>query len=498
MKRNSMVELSPAWWKAQEPKGLTHGKDFAKALADHEVAQLALRKTGAEAAFDACNKALDTLDGLASKILAEATKLAKTAPKDAKKPTHDMEEMGWTADAFKKIDKVLDEARAQAKANLKTSTPPTAPPPPEGEPDDKSVLGSEDAFKQYLKTALMQVRRGPMNMAIAPGKTPEESRALVHRSNTGRSLAARLAKETGLKKVTWGIATASPDQDNAIVFTLEGPKVSGLKKIGERMLKAFKPQPFSTLIVMVGGQEDLSEEDDPDNAENTPDDGDAQARFTEKLKALAPALTKAAQEGIKGADAARLKASEAGVLARKLDFSAAMALLEEAEKQLRAALASLRPSSGKTEPEPTGKTGDTTTGGFSIVNLQKSRLAWVATRKSVKDQLQKLENTIVAELKGDPDVPDLTTDIRKLDEVLHHLDERLADKLDEALNAKDTATRQRLHQEASALMTAYRDYVSRDAFIGELDTNPFMPITLRTTVLATLTAMQKTLGNAPA
>ncbi len=488
MKRNSIVQLSPAWWKEHEPKGLTHGKDFAKALADHEIAQLALQKTGADAAFQACTKALAALESVAAKILADATKLAKTPPKDA---THDVEEMGWTADAFKKFDKVLDEARAKAKAALKPVAPPTAPPPPEKEPDDKSVLGSEDAFKAYLKTLLMQLRRGPLNMAIAPGKTPLETRALLHRTNTGRSLAARLAKETGLKKVTWGVATASPDDASAILLTLEGPKVSGLKKIGERMLKTFKPQPFATLIVMVEGKEDLSDEEQ--DADTTPTDDGAAQRFTERLKVLAPALTKAVQEGVKGADAARLKASEAGVLARKLDFAAAMALLEEAEKHLRAALGSLRSPPVKPEQPPT----TTPTAGFSIVNLQKSRLAWLATRKSVKEQLQKLEATIVAELKGDPDLPNLTTDIRQLDEVLNRLDERLADKLDEALNAQDPKARQRLHQEAFALMAAYRDYVSRDAFVADLETNPFMPMTLRTTVLGTLAAMQKTLGTAP-
>lgn len=492
MKRNSIVQLSPAWWRDNEPKGLTHGKEFAKALAEHEVAHLALKKTGAQAALDACVKALATMDTVAAKILAEANKLAKTPPKDPKKPTHDTEEMGWTADAFKKIDKVLDDARAQAKAALKPTAPPAAPPPPEKEPDDKSVLGSEDAFKQYLKTQLMQLRKGPMNMAIAPGKDPLDTRALLHRTNTGRSLAARLAKETGIKKVTWGVATASTEDASAIVLTVEGPKVSGLKKVGERMLKTFRPQPFSTLTVMVEGKEDQSEEDEA-AADSPPGDGDAQQRFTERLKALAPALTKAAQEGVKGADAARLKASEAGVLARKLDFASALALLEEAEKQLRAALTSLRAPPVKPVQEATSSS----TTGFSLVNLQKSRLAWLATRKSVKEQLQKLESTIVAELKGDPDVPNLSSDIRKLDEVLQRLDERLADKLDEALNASDPKVRQRLHQEASALMTAYRDYVSRDAFVAELETNPFMPLALRTTVLGTLTAMQKTLGSAP-
>lgn len=490
MKRNSIVQLNPAWWKAHEPQGLSHGKDFAKALADHEIAQLALQKTGADAAFQACTKTLDALESVATKILAEATKLAKTPPKDAKKPSHDMEEMGWTADAFKKFDKVLDEARAKAKAGLKPAATPTAPPPPEKEPDDKSVLGSEEAFKTYLKTLLMQLRKGPLNMAIAPGKTPPQTRALLHRTNTGRSLAARLAKETGIKKVTWGVATASPDDASAILLTLEGPKVSGLKKIGERMLKTFKPQPFYTFTVMVEGKEDLSDEEQ--DADTTPTDDGAAQRFTERLKVLAPALTKAVQEGVKGADVARLKASEAGVLARKLDFAAAMALLEEAEKHLRAALGSLRSPPVKPEQTPPAPTA-----GFSIVNLQKSRLAWLATRKSVKEQLQKLEAAILAELKGDPDLPDLTTDIRQLDEVLNRLDERLADKLDEALNAQDPKARQRLHQEAFALMAAYRDYVSRDAFVADLETNPFMPMTLRATVLGTLVAMQKTLGTAP-
>jgi hypothetical protein len=408
MKRNSTITLTAAWWRDQEPKGLSQGKDLAKALGEYEITAQALRKTGSEAALASCLKALQAIDALGAKILSEATKLAKTPPKDPKKPTHDVEEMGWTADAFKKIDKVLTEAKASAQALVKAAATDNSE-----DDDDSHALADPDAFKTYLKSALMRLRKGPLNMALVVAKDPLQSRALLHRTSTGKSLGARLVKDTGIKRVTWGLAQASEDDPNAIILSLEGPKVSGLKKQGELLLKAFKPQPFSRLVVMIGGQEDLSEEDEHDDT---------------------PAA----------------------------------------------------------DP-PTVTPVDS---GFSIVTFQKARLVWLAARKAVQDQLRKLEEAILAELKDDPDLPDLAQDIRQLDEVLQALDEQLADRLDEALNASDAKARQRLHQEASALMTRYRDYVTNNAFVGELETNPFTPVAIRSTVLRTLDVMQKNLGTA--
>lgn len=191
MKRNSLVQLTPGWWKEQEPKGLASGKDFAKALAEYEIAQSALRKTGSDSALDASQKTLKNIEATAAKVLAEATRLAKTPPKDAKKPTHDVEEQAWTVDAFKKIGKVLDEARAQALALHR----PAAGSKDDEEPDDGNALGSPDAFKLYLKASLTRLRKTPMNMALAIGKAPQDSRALLHKSSAGRALASRLAKE---------------------------------------------------------------------------------------------------------------------------------------------------------------------------------------------------------------------------------------------------------------------------------------------------------------
>lgn len=507
MKRNSLIQLSPAWWKEHEPKGLSTGKDFAKALAEHEIALSALRKTGAEGALDACQKALKAIEANAAKVLAEATRLAKTPPKDPKKPTHDQEEQTWTVDAFKKIDKVIAEARAQAQS---LHRPPAGSSDGEDE-DEGDALGDVEAFKAYLKSSLMKLRKIPMNMALASAKAPQDSRALLHKSTTGRALAAKLAKETGIKKVAWGTAQASEDDANAIVFTSEGPKVSGLKKRGELMLKTFKPQPFTRFIVMVEGKEDLSEDDEDEAPSGETEevssippapplpggDPDKAARFAKRLKELMPAITQAVQASVTGAEQSRQKTADAAALFRKGQIDEALGLLDQAEKLLKAALAAR--VAGKTsapgQPQAPGPVAGSGSAGFSIVALQKSRLAWLAARKAVQEQLRKLEDTIVSELKDEPDLPNLNRDIRQLDKVLVTLDESLVDKLDDALNAKTPQDRQRLHQEASALMDRYRDYVSNDALVGELETNPFVPVAIRATVLRTLDAMQKTLGS---
>lgn len=514
MKRNSLVQLTSAWWKEQEPKGLASGKDFAKALAEHDIALSALRKTGAEGAHEAFQKALKNIEAAAAKVLAEATRLAKTPPKDPKKPTHDLEEQAWTVESFKKIGKAIDEARAQATALKRTASGAQA----EDDPDEGDVLGNVEAFKVYLKSSLMRLRKQPMNMAFVSGKDPLESRALLHKSTAGKALASRLAKETGIKKVAWGSAQASDDDANAIMFSLEGPKVSGLKKRCELMLKTFKPQPFTRFIVMVEGREDASDDEEAEREDEGPDgeagkptspippappllgvDPDQAARFARRLKELMPAITQATQAGVPGADMARQKAADAATLFRKGQLDEARGLLDQTEKLLKAALAAR--AAGKTAtpsaPSTPGSVSNqpASSDGFSIVAFQKSRLAWLAARKAVQEQLRKLEDAIVSELKGDPDLPDLQKDVRRLDEVLQALDERLIDRLDDALNAKTPQERQRFHQEASVLMNGYRRYVDSDELVGEIETNPFVPVAIRATVLRTLDAMQKTMGS---
>ncbi len=125
------------------------------------------------------------------------------------------------------------------------------------------------------------------------------------------------------------------------------------------------------------------------------------------------------------------------------------------------------------------------------VDYAKARLAWDATRKKAMADLQKLERSILETYKGTPIYSELGTKLRKLDGVLETLSEDLSDALDRALNASEPSLRDRHHQDAHELIQKFLDYAANDPFITQLESNPFVPIAVRGTVVKTLTELSR-------
>lgn len=131
-------------------------------------------------------------------------------------------------------------------------------------------------------------------------------------------------------------------------------------------------------------------------------------------------------------------------------------------------------------------------GPASTVTFAKSRLAWLAARKKVESEIDKLRSEIVNTYKAQGIAAELETRYReKVAPLLNTWDESLADKLDEAANATDAATRAKLVGEAKAIMTRYAKYLAGDRIIGDLDNNPFVPLTIQKTIAGTLSMLSK-------
>ncbi len=133
----------------------------------------------------------------------------------------------------------------------------------------------------------------------------------------------------------------------------------------------------------------------------------------------------------------------------------------------------------------------------SLVVLQKSRLVWDQTRKSILQQLNGLTaaiNTAVRAHNEDEEAEDefdegeLAQGVTRLYGILEKLDTRLIDKLDEALNASGEE-RAALNREAAVIVAQYQAFVSGDATIARIDANGFTATTIRPTVEATLKAL---------
>jgi hypothetical protein len=131
----------------------------------------------------------------------------------------------------------------------------------------------------------------------------------------------------------------------------------------------------------------------------------------------------------------------------------------------------------------------------SIVQLQKSRLAYDGLRKSVQDQLRELEQGVLAAVRAhnrdearedEFDEADVASSVKQVYAILDQLDERLIDKLDEALNANEQE-RDLRHAEAMGIVKEYLRFVAADPMLKEIDENGFTKTTIRASVVKTLT-----------
>lgn len=130
--------------------------------------------------------------------------------------------------------------------------------------------------------------------------------------------------------------------------------------------------------------------------------------------------------------------------------------------------------------------------GGGAVTYAKSRLAWLAARKKVESDIEKLRAEIVATYQKDGIAAELDKAYQaRVAPLLAALDERLADKLDDASNATDPTVRARLVAEAKEIIGDYTTFLNTDTTIADLDDNPFVPLSIQNTIAATLSTLAK-------
>jgi len=135
-------------------------------------------------------------------------------------------------------------------------------------------------------------------------------------------------------------------------------------------------------------------------------------------------------------------------------------------------------------------------GGQATANNEaytKSRDIWLATRKRVESEIEKLRSQIAATYQQDGIAGELDRLYSaKVAPVLTSLDESLAAKLNEATKEADATRRTQLVAEARDIITRYQTYVSGDQTIPQLDKNPFVELSIQQTVTQTLSALIRT------
>lgn len=139
--------------------------------------------------------------------------------------------------------------------------------------------------------------------------------------------------------------------------------------------------------------------------------------------------------------------------------------------------------------------------GPSLVALQKSRLAWDSTRKSVLTQLKSIEAAIVnyvtkhnenPDTEDEYDLAEIQANKHKLYQLLERYDERLIDKLDAALNAQGEQ-RALLNKEAADVIREYQGFLGNDDELSRIDKSGFVASTVRPVIEKTLAVLSKML-----
>lgn len=120
----------------------------------------------------------------------------------------------------------------------------------------------------------------------------------------------------------------------------------------------------------------------------------------------------------------------------------------------------------------------------------KSRLAWLAARKKMETDLENLRQRLIDHYKDAVIADDLDARYaERVGPVLRNLDEELADTLDMATNETNPGKRKDLIEAARGVIKRYQDFVASESIFGELDANPFVPLSITKTMTATLTTL---------
>jgi hypothetical protein len=352
--------------------------------------------------------------------------------------------------------------------------------------------------KGEMKKLLVKSKQEPVNCAMAQGSDANLGLLVLDKVKSPTGLEKELkGKFADSKNVRFGTAFVDIEDNPKLVNFRINKAASGMAK---RLLKTLKGTGFTKVIILLdsdgsvleeaAGGEDAEEAMDaaaaeapvppapPEPPSAPPPPVHSAADLLKALTALAGRIPQAA-----GADAARkaelLKLAAQGQADIKAgNLAQAGTDIEHLAKALQAAGAA---GSGAAQPAAAPAAP-------GAVAYAKSRLAWLAARKKIETDIEKLRGEILAAYPAEAgDLGQRYT--TRVGPVMAALDESLADKLDEATNATDPAQRTKLVLEARDIITRYQQFVAGESLLGDLDDNPFVPLAIRQTMTATLTAL---------
>jgi hypothetical protein len=181
----------------------------------------------------------------------------------------------------------------------------------------------------------------------------------------------------------------------------------------------------------------------------------ASGSITRRLNQLVPGLKSA----LAGPGAARIQDLLGSTQAhlKSGDFAQASAQLDELEAlvQGRAEPAAAKP---RIAPE---------------IVYRHARLEYDRARKAAHAGVDAVQQAILKEAAGDPQLKLIQEGVARLDSALERLDDRLLDALDAGLNARDAKVRGQHAKKAIKHVNAYLRFIKSDELLEFVDTNEF-------------------------
>ena len=392
--------------------------------------------------------------------------------------------------------------------------------------------------KQEMKRLLAQTKqtKSPVNCAIGMlPKQPAYGLFMLDKVKGPKAVEQSLAKSIpDASNTRFGTAIVDPEDDAKKVKITVNRAVSGMAKKLVKTLKGTGITKVQLLLEDGTSIEDYAEEDETEGQEAheeettapqqqvPPPQANRQAppppppprpqpqqpqldaaalahELAELVKripavvAVAPghreALAKFATDGNVQIKTGNLVYARATItqLAKELEAAAREAAANKAQNQPPQPPNGQQPGTQQTTApqQPPGTAG--------AVAYGKARLAWLAARKKIEIDIDKLRTEISTTYQADGIAGQLEQAYRqRVGPILQTFDESLADKLDAATNATVPNDRAKLVGEAKAIMQVYSQFLASEKLIADLDANPFVPLAIHQTISGTLAVLEKT------
>ena len=345
-----------------------------------------------------------------------------------------------------------------------------------------------------LKPLLMLSKREPVNCAIALAKD-KSGLILLDKKAKPRALSALMKKKAGAAGVDldtgtlrFGRAEVDTDVDPGLVtFTLNKQAPASMRP---KMLEHLKKAGFARCEFGV----DEAIEAEPEEAEAGEGEPAAPAVAAPAADAAHNDLAALVKRipGVIGADPFRKDellglANAANAASKSGDAAKAHGTAEALRQALESA------------PAPGAAPAAAGPSGAALQTIAKTRQAWLSARAKVESELEKLLAGMNAAYQGHGFSADLEKVFHaKIEPMLSTLDKTLADKLDEVTKNTDAATHSKLVQEAQGIIQKYESYLQGEPMIKKLDANPFVPVAVEKTLVATLAALNKAMSTVAA